>query len=638
MGSIDVTSRATRDPLPWLEALIAFTGLVLLSVGIHHYYGFLSDDALISLRYVARWLGGHGLTWDDFHPVEGYTNFLWVMSLSAWGALGLDLVHGVRVLGTASTVALFPLLYVAARPNRAEGLPSLLPLAGAFWMLGLSGNVLAWSIGGLEQAQLAAILVAAMLSVFRACEEPSRGALALAGGLHAVLVLTRPDSILFCGASFLAMLGLMSTMAWRLRGAFWIGASSAAAMTAKVGFSQLYYGEWVPNSAYVKLALSEVRIRGGWWYLSDYLSAARGLYGLLLVYLVALALLRRLRGKNVAYLAITWLTWATYVVAIGGDRFPAHRHGVVLTVLACLTLVVAGTPARVTRGAWWLTLVLGGAALLGYRNDQLHAEYNRFAEIERWEFDCAKFARHLTEAFGTEAPLIAVEAAGCMGYFTDFPALDLFGINDWTIARNRPPDVGTGDIGHEFGRSYADAQYLWERQPDLLVHHIGVPGQPFFAAYDTPDHPDGMRLNAAFYEVRAWTQHGDYYLWMNRESPLLEVKSTAGTLRVPGIALREREPTDGWTTWVQTAHGDFAHQLRGESLLRARAVPSGRYLVRAVTTAGRTPLIHCEESDSPRLTVGENGELECMVGLQAGEAEMVIEGLELLPLPAGSSP
>src|SRR5690606_41903524 len=47
-----------------------------------HFYPFLSDDALISLRYAERFIQGRGLTWDDYEKVEGYTNLLWVLLCS----------------------------------------------------------------------------------------------------------------------------------------------------------------------------------------------------------------------------------------------------------------------------------------------------------------------------------------------------------------------------------------------------------------------------------------------------------------------------------------------------------------------------------------------------------------------------
>ena len=52
------------------------------------YLPFLSDDALISLRYAARLLGGYGLTCTAGPTIEGYSNGLWVLLVALAGAAG----------------------------------------------------------------------------------------------------------------------------------------------------------------------------------------------------------------------------------------------------------------------------------------------------------------------------------------------------------------------------------------------------------------------------------------------------------------------------------------------------------------------------------------------------------------------
>jgi arabinofuranosyltransferase len=53
---------------------------------------FLTDDAYISFRYVSNSLLGHGYVWNPppFRPVEGYSNFLWVVLLDGiWRIAGM---------------------------------------------------------------------------------------------------------------------------------------------------------------------------------------------------------------------------------------------------------------------------------------------------------------------------------------------------------------------------------------------------------------------------------------------------------------------------------------------------------------------------------------------------------------------
>src|SRR3954469_22670066 len=88
-----------------LVGVIAFLGFTAILIWHANYYmPFLSDDALISLQYVRRFLNGEGLTWTGGRPVEGYSNLLWILLLAIPGAFGADLIGAVRVMGILCTV------------------------------------------------------------------------------------------------------------------------------------------------------------------------------------------------------------------------------------------------------------------------------------------------------------------------------------------------------------------------------------------------------------------------------------------------------------------------------------------------------------------------------------------------------
>lgn len=136
-----------------------FINAVLLWVHAQLYRGFLSDDALISMRYSERLLEGFGLTWTDGIPVEGYSNLLWVLLTAGLGALGMNLVDAVRTLGLAGNISvLFAILYLYlhVQPHNSGAVASAkvsslwpLVLAQLFWLT--LGSTAVWSMGGLEQ-------------------------------------------------------------------------------------------------------------------------------------------------------------------------------------------------------------------------------------------------------------------------------------------------------------------------------------------------------------------------------------------------------------------------------------------------------------------------------------------------------
>ena len=61
--------------------------------------------------------------------------------------------------------------------------------------------------------------------------------------------------------------------------------------------------------------------------------------------------------------------------------------------------------------------------------------------------------------------LIAVDAAGQVPYFSELPAIDMFGINDLHIGRLNVPTLGQGTPGHE----KFDLSYVIGRGPTYIV-------------------------------------------------------------------------------------------------------------------------------------------------------------------------
>src|SRR5688572_15029870 len=76
--------------------LVALVGLLALNAW--YYYPFVSDDALISLRYGRRLASGLGLTWTDGERVEGYTDLLWVLFAATATKLGAGPISVARWL------------------------------------------------------------------------------------------------------------------------------------------------------------------------------------------------------------------------------------------------------------------------------------------------------------------------------------------------------------------------------------------------------------------------------------------------------------------------------------------------------------------------------------------------------------
>lgn len=425
-----------------------------------HFWPFMTDDAYISLRYSQRLLAGHGLTWNNMRPpVEGYTNLLWVLLCAGLGALGMNLETAAHLLGIVSTLAAIAAVAVQVHRDYPVKVRFLSALLGCL-ALSLSAPTAVWALGGLEQPLLAALLAWAAYFGIRWVSTPkgqTRDADVM-GLLLGFAVLARADAALFT-ALFYAGAVLAHGMRPRTLIArarllpipilFFLGQEI---------FRRAYYGEWLPNTAYVKVAFTLHRLRTGLKYdlmgvRSEFVFIALALVGCAALWIGG-------KRRQVIFLATIAAGWLFYIFVIGGDIFPSYRHFV--PAMAIMGFLVAGcglltleAPFRFSRVRVAVFLVL---TLLVLTSDL-------FSPLETWEREGKSIGLFLRTAFGAKHPLLVSDAAGVVPYYAEMDVIDPLGLNDHHIARHLVADRGRGWVGHELG----DGQYVLDHKPDLLL-------------------------------------------------------------------------------------------------------------------------------------------------------------------------
>lgn len=448
-------------------ALAIAAALTVLFFNARHYYPFIIDDAFISLRYAQRLIDGHGLSWTAGQPVEGYSNLLWVLLCAALGVARMDLVLATRVLGALGMVAVLAAIVWAVRPRRWAEVASV-----AIAMIGFAaaGPVGVWTVGGLEQPLVAGLIAWAVVTcapVF-SDEEISRRDMVLPSTLLALVALARADGPVLV-AAVCAGVVILHRFRWRgwQRGLL-LAALPLAAFLGQCLFRVVYYDSIVPNTALVKVAFTMERLKGGW----DYVVAAAESSALLLIMgAVATIISVWVRGPRWRLACLAWIVaiaWTAYLVFIGGDIFPGYRHWV--PVLALVAVAVAASlsdlPVRWSR-AGWLGVAFAVVAVALFARSQPDDPKNHRATTWRWEYNAEVVGRLLGSAFGDHQPqpLLAVNVAGAVCFYSGLPSVDMLGLNDWYLARHPPKDFGTGMIGHELG----DGAYVMRREPDLIL-------------------------------------------------------------------------------------------------------------------------------------------------------------------------
>jgi len=504
-----VTDRtAKRFSLP---AFIVLATVLILNALI--YMPFLSDDALISMRYSARLADGHGLTWTHGSAVEGYSNLLWVLLTTGGMSAGLDGVTTVRLLGILSLICfVFCVLFTYRKSITREYMIVLLFAV-------LSAPLGVWAVGGLEQPLVAALLALSIPLIWRVIGKREAGlSLYLTASIPlALLCITRPDGAIF---TFVAVLVLL--FSGNGRRSFLLAVFPILIVLAQLGFRLGYYGDYVPNTARIKMRPSVHYSIGGIKYL------IRGVFVLFPLSIFSFfATFKAVRKRHIRTLlpAAMAFSWMMYLVIIGGDIFPAYRHFVPLVVLFTWICIEELPEIRRT----FRSVALFAVILLLFVALQYADSRNRDAREELWEWDGQVTALVLKEAFAEQQPLLAVTAAGSLPYWSELPSLDMLGLNDHYLAQNQGNGAERGLLGH----NVCNPDYILERQPDIVSFNVaGVPSG-LAVAESLLTSGDFQRLysRVTIRGTEPYTSHG--VLWFNRESPLTGISVNADSLVIP---------------------------------------------------------------------------------------------------------
>ena len=203
------------------------------------------------------------------------------------------------------------------------------------------------------------------------------------------------------------------------------------------------------------------------------------------------------------------------------------------------------------------------------------------AREERWQWDGEVVGRLLGTAFAAEQPLLAVDAAGSVPYFSRLPAVDMLGLSDGYLAHHRPADFGSGALGHELG----DGAYVLSREPDLVLfcHTFAQPEPCFRSGVEMVRSPE---FAAAYRLIRLEGQDPYRFravVWARAEGGPIGIRRSENEVVVPAWFATD--------TATSAAHLGFDRKLVVSVAARSPAAA-----VRAAALAGALD----RERDRPR--------------------------------------
>ena len=472
---------------PAVFCLIAI--VLLLLVRELDIFSMHNDDPYISFRYLKNLLAGKGLVYNEGEYVEGFSNFLFMMILLPFMAIGAEPLVTAKFLGIASSLAILVLVYRAGREFAGESRWMGL-IAPVF--LAASPAFCAWSVGALETLIYVLFLLTAFLLHLVEYRDPKRFPSSVF--LFAAAALTRPEGTMFSVVT--AVTWCVAVVVTRRRAPWrqWLTWSVilAGILGAFLLWRRWYYGDWLPNSYYAKsqdLARMCLHFRS---YL-DHAVSTNG-YGYILPAVIVFGFGMRFRGVGYPIYLAAVFVWiqVLFVFMVGADWMSHSRFFVpalpfyfllVQEALWRLRAVVKEVVGEYWHRASWLKLATAGILLcfaVGVSLQMVLTSvllYPKSPGGERsWlrapTLDPRKLTVHprMLEWVEKNIPpgsLLATGECGAIPYFTGLRVVDLHGLMDRFVARIDAPMF----------RKY-DEIYIVKRNPDYILI-FGEPAMRF---------------------------------------------------------------------------------------------------------------------------------------------------------------
>jgi hypothetical protein len=276
-----------------------------------------------------------------------------------------------------------------------------------------------------------------------------------------------------------------------------------------VAWRYSYHGDWISNTARVKVGLSAITLRRG----LDYVVSAALSIGSIGVLAAASPWTLGGRHRTLALQAMAMVAGTFgYAVIVGGDFMTMGRLLVpAMPFLAVTGALVVDRAATAERGgktwAWAAVAVLVVLSLLPSFN--LHpvpravreaidfrwnlpgyvTEYERWRGMRgnaaRWTLLGKALARHTRPGES-----LVSDGIGAVGYYSDLLIHDQYGLVDREVAR-REVDAGRRSAGHD---RFVEPEYFLDRRPTYLGAELVFPGIDPGASDTGRDRPNNYRI------------------------------------------------------------------------------------------------------------------------------------------------
>lgn len=422
--------------------------LVLLAIGMWGWQFYFREsvppfeDAAMLLRYAQHLADGHGIVWNvGDAPVDGATDFLFMVMVAGLVKLGMGLNFAARVLTISAHVLTVIGVYgIHRRQANATA-----------WSAGLSALIVGTGPGWNYCEALFGTPVFAMAGLFAFGHfielMMDRGKRRNAIGFAAwgiVTGLIRPEGVIL-------VVGMLLSLIWYLRDHLrrqvlqWFLIIFVVPGAVYFGWHWWYFGHPLPNPFYVK--------GGGTLYLASLKASFIGVVkmGLILLPILAWAAWKKdARRKTMLLIGPVFLFAVSWILMSNAMNFSSRFQYILMPILWVAWLPIVGMmrPGIKVQGKW-LAIVLPLAAVMLAFHYFSYASHNRIHRDGRADLGIA------LRPWAAKGYTMAVTEAGNLPLHSGWRAIDTWGLNDSHIAHQ----------GH------VDAAYLDREAPVLVMVH-----------------------------------------------------------------------------------------------------------------------------------------------------------------------
>ncbi|MBK9453720.1 MAG: hypothetical protein IPN95_30880 [Bacteroidetes bacterium] len=408
------------------------------------------EDAAMLLRYSDHLAQGHGIVWNIGEaPVDGATDFLFMVMVAGLAKLGLNVATAARLLGLTAhflTVAFVYRMHIRRGNGTAlaAGISALIVATGP-------GLNYCEALFGTSVFAFAGLVTYSFF--LRLMEDESRPGLTTGFAVAGILTgLIRPEGVVL-------VIGMLASLLWYLRGPIRKQLIQRFLLLFCIPgliyfiWHWVYFGRPLPNPFYVK--------GKGNLYLSSLKASFVGVVkmgGILLPIMAWAAWKKDARRKTMLLYAPIVLFAVAWILMSNAMNFSNRFQYILMPIMwvAWLPIVEMMRPGFTFRGKWLIAGIPLAVLMLAFQWF-VYAREPRIHQDGRAELGKA------LRPWKSKGYTMAITEAGNLPFFSEWKAIDTWGLNDKTVARQ-------GIIGE---------WYLDEYRPALfMIHDYWSPGIP----------------------------------------------------------------------------------------------------------------------------------------------------------------